>query len=454
MPTVSSCPELQTLARCLLGELSAPELEQMAQHLRECPRCLATVQALKGGNTLAAGKRPQPNSLTAASAEEFVQSLLDDLHFRKMAMPAPTKEIQSLSTPEVVDLSAPKKYPFLGLPQEAGELGRLGPYRILKPLGAGGMGLVFQAEDIQLKRPVALKVMQPSYSQDNEARVRFLREARAVAAIEHEHIVTIYQVGEDRGLPFLAMQFLRGETLEDRLRRERQLPIDEVLRIGREIAAGLAAAHERGLIHRDIKPANIWLEAGSGRVKILDFGLARAADDAHLTRTGTVMGTPEYMSPEQARGKGAEARSDLFSLGCVLYDMCAGQSPFQAQETMAVLLAVAAKTPRALTELNPKVPELLVILIMRLLAKHPDDRPASAAQVVEAFRRIEGHGQDPSGGSRYQRASRNKRSPMLSFVAVTLLSTLCFVGIWYGKDLIRFAKDAIAKIQNQSPGGR
>src|ERR1019366_6177993 len=164
--------------------------------------------------------------------------------------------------------------------------------------------------------------------------------------------------------PYLAMQLLQGESLAERLGREKQLPIPEVLRIGREIAEGLAAAHGRGVIHRDIKPANIWLERERGRVKILDFGLARAADDVNLTRTGTVMGTPEYMSPEQARGMSADARTDLFSLGCVLYDMCAGQSPFHADETMAVLWALAADKPRALTELNPKVPELLVILIM------------------------------------------------------------------------------------------
>src|SRR5262249_27717391 len=155
---------------------------------------------------------------------------------------------------------------------------------------------------------------------------RFLREARAVAALKHHHIVTIYQVGEDRGVPFLAMEFLEGEPLDARLQRETRLAVPEVLRIGREIAEGLAAAHERGLIHRGIKPANVWLEGEKGVAKLLDFGLARSAGDGtQLTTAGAIVGTPAYMAPEQATGGGVDARCDLFSLGCVLYRLCTGE---------------------------------------------------------------------------------------------------------------------------------
>ena len=382
MPAVSTCPELQDLARYLLHQAPAAEAGELMQHLKTCGKCFGTVQALQGRNGFApkqdhAAARPQAQVAAPRRVDPMPSP---DADIPEAERPTPVMRPQ----PAAVRLP-PKEFPFLGPPQEPDEIGRLGPYRILKALGAGGMGVVFHAEDVHLKRGAALKVMKPDYGTSDEARQRFLREARAAAAIEHDHIVTIYQVGEDRGLPYLAMQLLQGESLAQRLRRERQLPVEEVMRIGREIAEGLAAAHEREVVHRDIKPANIWLEGERGRVKILDFGLARAADDSVLTRTGTVMGTPEYMSPEQARGKEVDVRSDLFSLGSVLYDMCAGQSPFQARETMAVLLAVTTQKPRALTELNPKAPELLVILIMRLLAKHPDDRPQSARVVADAF---------------------------------------------------------------------
>jgi WD40 repeat protein len=286
---------------------------------------------------------------------------------------------------------------FLAPAQAPDELGRLGPYRILKVLGAGGMGIVLLAEDEQLKRPVALKVMRPALAEDPEARRRFLREARAAASLQHDHIVTIHQVGEDRGIPFLAMEFLGGEALDVRLGREGKLPIAEVVRIGRQTATGLAAAHRRGLIHRDIKPANLWLEAETGRVRILDFGLARSGDDSSLTPVGDILGTPAYMAPEQAGPDShrLDARCDLFSLGCVLYRMATGRVPFQGSDAMGVLLAVATQDPRPPGELNPELPPELCSLILRLLARDREQRPASAQVVVEALRAIEGVRTEP-----------------------------------------------------------
>src|SRR5262249_33204178 len=200
------------------------------------------------------------------------------------------------TAPGLPELGPHPDYPFLAPPQGPDELGRLGPYRILKALGTGTMGVVFQAEDSHLMRLVALKVMRPSLGSSAEYHRRFLREAQLAAAIEHEHIVTVYQVGEDRGVPYLAMKLLRGETLADRLKRAGgRWPRPEVLRVGREIAEGLAAAHARGLVHRDIKPANVWLEEGRDRVKIVDFGLARGTgNDAQFTQAGAVIGTPAY----------------------------------------------------------------------------------------------------------------------------------------------------------------
>ena len=216
------------------------------------------------------------------------------------------------------------------------------------------MGMVFQAEDPQLQRHVALKVMRPEVATTPSSRQRFLREARAVAALDHESIVPIYQVGEDRGVLFLAMQLLKGESLEERLRREGKLPAAEILRIGQEVARGLAAAHERGLVHRDIKPSNLWLHERPGgpgertrvQAKVLDFGLARLmASEGQLTRTGDIMGTPAFMSPEQAEGQPVDARSDLFSLGGVLYYMATGQPPFRGNSLPSLLRAVTDHDP-------------------------------------------------------------------------------------------------------------
>jgi serine/threonine protein kinase len=253
------------------------------------------------------------------------------------------------------------------------------------------MGVVFQAEDPHLRRPVALKVMRPHFAASAEFHRRFLREARLTAAIEHEHIVTVYQVGEDRGVPFLAMQLLRGKTLEDRLERAGgRLPLPEVLRIGREIAEGLAAAHSRGLVHRDIKPANVWLEKPRGRVRIVDFGLARGSEpDAHWTQAGAVIGTPAFMAPEQASAAMADARSDLFSLGAVLYRAATGKAPFGDQDTMSILHALATKTPVPPHRIVPSLPRMFSGLVMRLLAKDPDDRPQSAREVVKAIEALE-----------------------------------------------------------------
>ena len=284
-----------------------------------------------------------------------------------------------------------KRWAFLSPPQAPGELGRLAQYRVLRQLGQGGMGVVFEAEDAQLCRPAALKVMRPELAAGPLAKARFLREARAAAALKHDNVVTIYQVGEDAGVPFLAMEFLAGKTLDEYLRPERKTGVAETLAIGKQIAKGLAAAHAVGLIHRDIKPANLWLETPRGRVKILDFGLARRAEGeaAELTNQGEVVGTPAYMAPEQARGGAVDHRCDLFSLGCVLYRMVSGRLPFRGDSVYAVLSAIATETPPPISSLNPDIPTPLIKLIERLLAKSPDNRPTSAQVVLSELQAIE-----------------------------------------------------------------
>ena len=216
------------------------------------------------------------------------------------------------------------------------------------------------------------------------------RGSGAAAGIHHDNVVTIYQVAQQENIPFIVMELLEGEALDSRLASKKRLSIFEILRIGRETATGLAAAHKLGLVHRDIKPANLWLESPNGRVKILDFGLARQVeDDVHLTQSGAIIGTPAYMSPEQACGEKVDVRSDLFSLGCVLYRLCTGQSAFQGKNMMAILKAISEKVPTPVYKLNPEVPTALENLIHRLLAKDPAKRFQTAKEVVAAFREIE-----------------------------------------------------------------
>ncbi len=281
-------------------------------------------------------------------------------------------------------------YSFLAPAVQKDEIGRLGIYRVLHLLGKGGMAYVFLAEDMTLGRRVALKVMRQDLDNDPNASERFLREARLMASIRHEHLITVYQVGQEGRVAYLAMEWLQGETVEDRSERLGALPLPDILRIGRQVASGLAAIHQKGLIHRDLKPSNIWLEE-NGSVKILDFGLARfIQDDSRLTQTGVIVGTPAFMSPEQARGGKMDARSDLFSLGGGLYSLCTGKPPFEADSAIAVLSALALTVPRPANQLNPCVPAPLSKLVMRLLEKVPDKRPQSATEVEETLRRLEG----------------------------------------------------------------
>ena len=273
---------------------------------------------------------------------------------------------------------------FLTPTDKPGLLGTLGPYEVLEVIGRGGMGIVLRALDPKLNRVVAVKALAPELAANPNARRRFLREARAVAAISHPHIVTIHAVDED-SLPYLVMECIVGQSLREKLDKSGALRLAEILRIGRQIAEGLAAAHRQGIIHRDIKPANILLENGVERVKITDFGLARAVDDATITKTGEVSGTPQYMSPEQAKGEKVDQRSDLFSLGAVLYAMCTGRSPFRADNIAAVIRRVCDDTPRPVSDVNPEIPEWLDQIVGCLLEKEPDHRFQSAEEVAAAL---------------------------------------------------------------------
>ncbi len=262
-------------------------------------------------------------------------------------------------------------------------LGRLRHFEVMEVLGQGGFGIVFRALDESLQRVVAIKVLSPQLATTSPARKRFLREARASAQVRHENVVQVYAV-EEKPLPYLAMEFIPGETLQQRLDRVGPLEVPEILRIGRQIASGLAAAHAMDLIHRDIKPANVLIENNpQDHIKISDFGLARAADDASLSCSGAVVGTPMYMSPEQARGESFDHRADLFSLGSVLYVMATGRPPFRASNTPAVLRRVVEDQPRPIREVIPEVPEWLCSIVAKLHDKDPAARFQTARELAE-----------------------------------------------------------------------
>jgi formylglycine-generating enzyme required for sulfatase activity/serine/threonine protein kinase len=287
---------------------------------------------------------------------------------------------------------------YLAPAQSPDEIGRLGSCRLLRKIGEGGMGFVFEAEDVVLKRRVAVKVMRPEIAAIPGTRTRFLREAQAAAALRDDHVVPMYHVGEEKGVPYLVMPFLPGESLQSRLKRDPPLTLLEAVRYARQTAQGLAAAHAAGLVHRDIKPGNLWLEeppkeiAGvvrRPRIRILDFGLARIESDKALTRSGQMLGTPAYMAPEQARGAPVDFRADLFSLGSVLYHLTAGQLPFQGSDVWAQLFSVVHDAPKPPQECNPVVPAELAAITLQLLSKDPEQRPDSAASVVVILGRIE-----------------------------------------------------------------
>ncbi len=381
----SSCPDDPTLAQLLAGRLPAEQAEVHELHLAHCAACAVKAAELESDDDLAEALCATDVASAAESATDgpvvsgLIQRLSGMADHPNLALLPTDDELRSALNP----------------PESDGELGRIGEYRVLEVLGAGAMGIVFKAEDMQLGRGVAVKVMRPHLAASRDACRRFRREACAVAAFENHHIVTIYDVGEDGGTPYFAMQLLEGESLRGRLARTGKLSPREVLRIGREIALGLDAAHSRGLLHRDIKPDNVWLEAEGDQVKIVDFGLARAVDqtsflsNSGISHSGAIMGTPKYMAPEQINGENVDERCDLFSLGSLLYHLATGEPPFSGKNVVATLISVSQDEVAPPRNLNPDVPEQLSNLILQLLAKDPDDRIQTAAEVVRQIAEME-----------------------------------------------------------------
>lgn len=362
------------LADLLAERLPPPDAEELTRHLEQCGPCRQHLETLAGAG----------EDWTAAREALSASDL------------APVAQARSApgAGPEITSEASWVR--SLLQPGAADELGRLGRYPVRGVVGQGGMGVVLRAWDSELNRPLAIKLLAPHLTSTGAARKRFLREAQAAAAVVHPSVVPIYSVTSEARVPYLVMPYIGGGNLQQRIDRDGPLELDELLRIGLQIAEGLAAAHRQGLVHRDIKPANILLEEGGHRVLISDFGLARALDDASLTQSGLIAGTPPYMSPEQARGDAADYRSDLFSLGSVLYAMATGRPPFRGESSLAVLRQIGEKPVTPIREVNERMPPWLDRLVGRLMQKHPSDRPATAEQVVELLRQCLSHVRAPS----------------------------------------------------------
>ena len=367
----------ERIAGFIAGELSDFACHELESHLDDCARC-----------------RAELDSQTATPDEwNELQASLSHNSTRGIAASDADSLAASARQSLQQDLECYRK--LLGPSDDPRMLGRIGTYEIVGLLGRGGMGVVFKAFDAPLNRYVAIKLLAPLYLGSGAAKQRFVREARSAAAVIHENVVGIHSISEWQGIPYLVMTFVRGESLQKRLAQRGALSVKEVLRIGLQVTQGLAAAHAQGLIHRDIKPANILLEADVDRVKITDFGLARAIDDIRLTGSDILLGTPEYMSPEQARDESLDYRTDLFSLGSVLYEASTGRSPFRASTVYGAIRKVIDHRPTPVQELNAEIPDWLEAIIARLLAKNTRHRFGSAADVAATLQQCLAHVEQP-----------------------------------------------------------
>lgn len=354
----------ELLSRFHRGELSDVEIQDLETHLSDCPACR--------------------NKLEESTASENEWHALRDSLSNKQELEL---------TPGLEDLATLKR--LLGPSDDPRMMGRIGTYEIAGLLGHGGMGVVFKAFDPSLNRYVAIKMLAPTLIPSVVFKQRFLREARSAAAVVHDNVVGIHAISEWQGNPYLVMTFVRGQSLQSRLNHRGHLSLREVLRIGLQISAGLEAAHAQGLIHRDIKPANILLETDVDRVMITDFGIAKAIDDLRFTGTNTLVGTPEYMSPEQARDEELDYRTDLFSLGCVLYEASTGRSPFRSSTPYGAIRKVIDINPPSVGSVVSDLPEWFAEIVRRLLSKDKNARFESAAEVAALLKQCLAHVEQP-----------------------------------------------------------
>ena len=369
-PNQGTCFDAGTLSQFLHEQLSEPDEASVVAHLSTCSDCQQALESIAADGSMWSDLRSHFSDQTHDSDVDVSESSRDQI-------------VESVME-------------FLGPTDDPAMLGRLGAYEVSGIVGRGSTGVVVKALEKRLNRFVAIKVLAPNFASNGSARTRFEREARAVAAVAHEHVVPIFAVDEFRGLPFLVMQYVGGGSLQQRIERDGPMDACEVVRIGMQVASGLAAAHAQGIVHRDVKPANVMLESGIDRAMVTDFGLARVADEASMTRSGAITGTPQFMSPEQAKGEYIDHRSDLFSLGSLMYTASTGRPPFRSETVYGVIRRVCESTMRPIQETNPEIPSWLEAFIDKLCAKDREERFQTAEEVRESLARELAHLHSPS----------------------------------------------------------
>lgn len=410
MSAITRHMEEESLRVLIFGMEDSAEYRRVAAHVETCGMCQDRLEQMTGAQQVL----DKAATLLKGTNETVVQR----------------------NHGEESDSFDPSEY--LSLPSHPELLGKLGRYDIEKVIGSGGMGIVFKGFDTDLNRPVAVKVLNHHLSHKGASKQRFAREARAAAAVVHEHVVGIYDVQTSGNHPFLVMHYVHGDSLQTRVDRDGPLRPAEILRIGMHAASGLAAAHQQGVIHRDVKPGNILLENGMDRALLTDFGLARTIDEASLTSSGIVTGTPHYMSPEQAGGEAVDQRTDLFSLGSVLYFMATGHPPFRAERAMGVLNRICHHNHRPVWQVNPEIPDSLARIIDRLLEKKPSRRFGSALEtqnaLAKALEQLQ-RGRQPRWSQKLGRWWQTNKKP----VTVGTLGLAGLIGMgWLGFASMRF----------------
>ncbi len=413
MNPTNNCPTDQLLP-LIQDELPARTTQRVQSHLDTCEDCQRKIESL------------------AADGDWWSRAIRNLAETTRVPTPTwPGQDsvvIQVTSDKSAVDSSPSAS--FLSAPSHPEMLGRIDDFEVEQKIGQGGMGVVFRGFDSSLNRPVAIKVLAPHLASSGVARKRFAREAQAAAAVVHPNVVPIYSVKDSPKRPYIVMALVDGRSLQDHVSDNGPLAIKDIVRIARQIAAGLAEAHKQGLIHRDIKPANILLEKDVSRVLITDFGLARAADDVAMTQTGWLAGTPHYMSPEQARGNDIDRRSDLFSLGSVMYFMATGREPFRAEKPLAILQKIDRDSPLPARNINSELPKTLDRIINRLLEKRPDDRFESAEKLEQLLAKYLAHLQHPQSISKpVVRQIKWPRLLAQTFGIAVLSTALIFAGV-------------------------